>query len=73
MLIDTVRDQIQGPEFKLSSLAAHFAVRPRERAGEGLRCLGLPIIRQRRSGKIGLGRTSFWSSGAAAARSWWPY
>lgn len=56
MLIDTVLDKIQGLHFKLSSLAAHFAVRPRVRGGEGLQCFGLPIIRQRRSGQIGLGR-----------------
>lgn len=56
MQIDTVLNKIQGLEFKLWSLAAHFVVRPRVRGGEGLRCLGLPIIRQNQYGQIELGR-----------------
>lgn len=60
MQIDTVLNKIQGLKFKLWSFAAHFVVRLRLRlrvcGGEGLRCSGLPIIRQNQYGQSEFGR-----------------
>jgi acetyltransferase-like isoleucine patch superfamily enzyme len=56
MTFDTILNKLQGLHFRLSTVLARALLAMQVTGGQGVRCLGLPIVRQPGSRQIALGR-----------------
>lgn len=56
MTFDVILNKLQGLDFRLSTIVARALLSMQVTGGQGLRCLGLPIVRQAAARQIALGR-----------------